>query len=184
MVRIERVGNGTHRGRDSNGRDPVVNDLSAQPVDDPWREHVERFTVNSSVSIPFETSHGRMVLVVYARHVDSFDEKTVSGLEQICRDVEYCVAHLRSVSELAAALEGTLEALSYMTETRDPYTAGHQSHVGTLGALIATKLGLGAKDALLIRQSGDLHDVGKVIVPAEILTRPGRLTDLGLNRRT
>jgi HD-GYP domain-containing protein (c-di-GMP phosphodiesterase class II) len=65
-----------------------------------------------------------------------------------------------------------------MTEFRDPYTAGHQSRVGSLGAAIATHLGLDSTMIELIRESGGVHDVGKVAVPAEILTRPGRLSPL------
>ena len=80
--------------------------------------------------------------------------------------------------QLETALTGTITALGRMTETRDPYTAGHQIHVGALAEKIALQLGLDTKTAALIRQSGELHDVGKIAVPAEILTRPGRLTDL------
>jgi putative nucleotidyltransferase with HDIG domain len=65
-----------------------------------------------------------------------------------------------------------------MTETRDPYTAGHQNHVGALGEAIAKQLGLNSKLTTLIRQSGEVHDIGKIAVPAEILTRPGRLSSL------
>jgi HD-GYP domain-containing protein (c-di-GMP phosphodiesterase class II) len=69
-----------------------------------------------------------------------------------------------------------------MTENRDPYTAGHQIHVGALGsslaAAIATECGLDLKMIELIRQSGDVHDIGKIAVPSEILTKPGRLSPL------
>jgi HD-GYP domain-containing protein (c-di-GMP phosphodiesterase class II) len=86
------------------------------------------------------------------------------------------------MSQLAAALDGTLAALGQMTENRDPYTAGHQIHVGALGsslaAAIATECGLDLKMIELIRQSGDVHDIGKVAVPSEILTKPGRLSPL------
>jgi HD-GYP domain-containing protein (c-di-GMP phosphodiesterase class II) len=82
------------------------------------------------------------------------------------------------MKRLAIALDGTLAALGQMTETRDPYTAGHQINVGTLGAAIAVQMGLDAKVIELTRQSGDVHDIGKIVVPSEILTRPGRLSPL------
>jgi HD-GYP domain-containing protein (c-di-GMP phosphodiesterase class II) len=89
---------------------------------------------------------------------------------------------VNSIKKLEAALDGTLAALGQMTETRDPYTAGHQLHVGSLGAslgaAIATQYGLDIEMIELIRQSGDVHDIGKIAVPSEILTKPGRLSPL------
>jgi HD-GYP domain-containing protein (c-di-GMP phosphodiesterase class II) len=114
----------------------------------------------------------KAVLTVYDRHVFAFDEPTVRGLEQIVRETEFGVAHLSSMKRLAAALDETLAALGQMTETRDPYTAGHQTGVGTLGAAIAMQLGLDATMIELIRHAGDVHDTGKIAIPSEILTRP------------
>jgi HD-GYP domain-containing protein (c-di-GMP phosphodiesterase class II) len=94
------------------------------------------------------------------------------------RETEFGQDHLSAIKRLATALDGTLGALGQMTETRDPYTAGHQTGVGTLGAAIAMQLGLDAKIIELIRQSGDVHDIGKIAIPSEILTRPGRLSPL------
>jgi HD-GYP domain-containing protein (c-di-GMP phosphodiesterase class II) len=160
------------------GTTQIANDLSKQPAYDPWRERVEQFGLASSISIPFRLSHHSAVLVVYGRHVDSFGDMTARGLEEICREAEFCLDHLRAVAQLARALDGTIQALSFMTETRDPYTAGHQSQVGSLSLLIGRRLGLDAMSCELVRQSGELHDIGKIIVPAEILTFPGRLTEL------
>lgn len=118
------------------------------------------------------------MLVVYRRHISAFDDSAVRGLEEIVRESEFGVAHMRSVAKLKQALEATLSSLGQMTETRDPYTAGHQTRVGSLGAAIATHLGLDANMIELIRQSGDVHDIGKIAIPSEILTRPGRLSTL------
>jgi HD-GYP domain-containing protein (c-di-GMP phosphodiesterase class II) len=65
-----------------------------------------------------------------------------------------------------------------MTEARDPYTEGDQRRVGALAVAIARELGLSAKEIDLIRQSSNVHDVGKISVPAENLTRPGKLSRL------
>jgi HD-GYP domain-containing protein (c-di-GMP phosphodiesterase class II) len=122
------------------------------------------------------------VLAIYDRHIFTFDEVTVQGLEAIARATEFGVAHGHSMSRLAIALDGTLAALGQMTETRDPYTAGHQLHVGSLGmtlaAAIATEYGLDATMIELIRQSGEVHDIGKIAIPSEILSKPGRLSPL------
>lgn len=85
----------------------------------------------------------------------------------------------RSIKEMSAALDGTISALGQFTELREPNSAGHQIHVGnlasSLGASIAARYGLDDEMIDHIRQAGELHDIGKVAVPAEILTRRGPL---------
>ena len=66
-------------------------------------------------------------------------------------------------------------ALGATTEKRDPYTAGHQRHVATIAAAIATEIGCDDKAVEEIEIAASIHDIGKVAIPAEILTRPGRL---------
>jgi HD-GYP domain-containing protein (c-di-GMP phosphodiesterase class II) len=63
-----------------------------------------------------------------------------------------------------------------MSEIRDPYTAGHQCRVGALSAAVAVDLGLSDHVVSGIRVAGELHDVGKIAVPSEILSRPVKLT--------
>jgi putative nucleotidyltransferase with HDIG domain len=72
---------------------------------------------------------------------------------------------------------GTIEALGTVTETRDPYTAGHQRRVTQLACAVARELGLPADRVAGLRVMGLLHDLGKISVPAEILSKPGKLSD-------
>lgn len=84
----------------------------------------------------------------------------------------------RSMAELRATFRQTVRALASMAEKRDPYTAGHQQRVARLAWAIGKGLGL-SDDALEgIEMAGTLHDVGKVYVPAEILSKPARLSHL------
>jgi putative nucleotidyltransferase with HDIG domain len=69
-------------------------------------------------------------------------------------------------------------ALRATTELRDPYTAGHQRRVAELAGAIAAGLGWDEARIEMVTTAGLLHDVGKIIVPAEILSRPGRLSEL------
>jgi putative nucleotidyltransferase with HDIG domain len=66
-------------------------------------------------------------------------------------------------------------------ERRDPYTAGHQRRVAALAAGIAHEMGFNAEQVEQIRISGFVHDLGKISVPAEILSKPGRLSELEMN---
>ncbi len=86
-----------------------------------------------------------------------------------------------SFERLRRALEETVNALSSAVEMRDPYTAGHQHRVTNLACAIAKEMGLSKEQIEGIRMAGIIHDVGKIRVPAEILSWPGRLNDIDFN---
>jgi putative two-component system response regulator len=73
------------------------------------------------------------------------------------------------------SLEGLLKALVRLTEVKDPYTAGHQTRVAQLAAAIAWKLGLSPETVEEISITAQVHDLGKIYVPAEFLNKPGVL---------
>ncbi len=79
------------------------------------------------------------------------------------------------VQQLESAMQGTLLAVSNMVEQRDPYTAGHQKRVGMIAAEIAREMGLNEEKCMELQMIGLVHDIGKISVPAEILSKPGRL---------
>jgi len=74
-------------------------------------------------------------------------------------------------------LEGTIEAMARVVETRDPYTAGHQRRAAQLGCAIAERMEIPEEEVAGIQMAGFIHDLGKLRVPADILTNPGRLSD-------
>jgi putative nucleotidyltransferase with HDIG domain len=78
---------------------------------------------------------------------------------------------------LEQALDATVQALSAAVESRDPYTLGHQRRVAELARAIAVELGVDADRLRGLCVAAEVHDVGKIHVPIEILSRPGRLTD-------
>lgn len=86
-----------------------------------------------------------------------------------------------SYSKLHNALEGTINALASTLEKRDPYTAGHQQRVSNLACAIASEMGLSKDRINGIRLVGFIHDLGKIYVPAEILNKPGKLTEMESN---
>ena len=79
-------------------------------------------------------------------------------------------------SEMMQALHQIVAALVAMNEARDPYTAGHEARVSHLAAEIASELGLSAHQCEGIRIAGLVHDIGKFSIPAEILTKPNRIS--------
>ncbi len=81
-----------------------------------------------------------------------------------------------SLARLERALEGTVRAMSLTIEMRDLYTAGHQRRVTALAAAIAEELHLPQEKIEGLRLAGIIHDIGKIAMPAELLTKPTRLT--------
>ena len=81
-----------------------------------------------------------------------------------------------TLSRLEKALEGTVRAMSLTIEMRDLYTAGHQRRVTSLAVAIAEELHLPQEKIEGLRLAGVIHDIGKIAMPAEILTKPTRLT--------
>lgn len=158
----------------------VINDMENHPSSKPLGEWAMQLGLGSVVAIPFALRGLQAALFIFDGDAFSFDETTVLELETIAREFEFGTSLLHTVEELAATLEGTFRVLAEMTATRDPYTAGHQTRVGLLGEAIARHLRLDAMMTRLVRQSGDLHDVGKIAIPSEILTRPGRLSAIEL----
>lgn len=77
---------------------------------------------------------------------------------------------------LQKSMSSTITLLSQVVEYRDPYTAGHQRRVGNCSAQIAQSMGLSTEVVESVRIMGYIHDIGKIVVPSEILSKPGRLS--------
>jgi HD-GYP domain-containing protein (c-di-GMP phosphodiesterase class II) len=80
------------------------------------------------------------------------------------------------LKRLDHAWRQTITALSSTSETKDPYTAGHQRRVAELAVAIGTELGFGEDEVISLSLAGAVHDIGKIVVPGEILSKPSRLT--------
>ena len=83
-----------------------------------------------------------------------------------------------TVKKLRKAMGGIIQAMALTVETRDPYTAGHQHRVSDLARAIAQEMGLPEDQVDGLRMAGIVHDLGKIGVPAEILSKPTQLSDL------
>ena len=86
-----------------------------------------------------------------------------------------------TLHEVRHILEGVIHTISSMVEIRDPYTSGHQIRVANLAGAIARRLGLPDNQVIGIRMAGAIHDLGKIAVPSEILTKPSRLSEMEFN---
>jgi putative two-component system response regulator len=95
------------------------------------------------------------------------------------RERELAQEQLRtSYENLRQAMRDTVRAMAATVETRDPYTAGHQRRVAELSTAIATRMRLPAHDIEGIFLAATVHDIGKIAVPAEILVKPTKLSNV------
>jgi PAS domain S-box-containing protein/putative nucleotidyltransferase with HDIG domain len=113
-------------------------------------------------------------------------DKSIIGYQGIIHDISELVSSRqtleKTLKKLRKTLGGTIQAIALTVETRDPYTAGHQRGVSDLARAIATEMGVSGSKIQGIRFAGVIHDIGKICVPGEILSKPGEISknELGL----
>lgn len=178
----------------------LVEDILEDPLAAPWLDAYEEHGIRSMISIPIITENGsNYVLQLDSAAPQSFAEDDTETYRLVSQILSFAVDNLdledqfaKSEAErhliggrLEKALFGTVTALAKAVETRDPYTAGHQARVADVALAIAARLGLPLHQREGIRIGAWMHDIGKIGIPTEILSKPGRLdeTELALIRR-
>ena len=162
-----------------------VEDL-ADPSSSPWRALALQLGYRSSVALPLKIDHGVIATFnIYAGEPGVFGEDEVGLLAELAADLAFGIVTVRarveqrkSADRLAKALEDTIQAIATTIEARDPYTAGHQQRVSQLASAIACEMGLDDAQVTGVQRGAAIHDIGKIYIPAEILNRPGRLSDI------
>ena len=143
---------------------------------------VDNGTLSSdSASVPAYSKDGRVIeLGLHAKRITWDDGLPATiVMAQDITDRKHAEDQIAGyVQQLEAAMQGTLRAVSNMVEMRDPYTAGHERRVGLIAAAIAGELGWDAARCKAMEMIGLVHDIGKIAVASEILTKPTRLTEL------
>lgn len=130
----------------------------------------------------YEKPDGRTADIEYQYDRVSSQPLSFSGGIFVFRDVTERAKNEAKIQNtlmmLRKAMGGIIQAMAVTVETRDPYTAGHQKRVTELARKIADYMNLkdDIKDGL--RMAGIIHDIGKISVPAEILSKPGKLSDI------
>jgi PAS domain S-box-containing protein len=107
---------------------------------------------------------------------------TFRGFRGISRDIterKYAEEERRLIAKkLGQTLSQTIDAIAAMVEARDPYTAGHQRRVALLACAIADKMGFSDDKIHGLNLAATIHDLGKIHIPAEILSKPGHLNKI------
>ena len=104
------------------------------------------------------------------------------GFRGIVRDItelrQMDKERLETLERLRKSLGATINAMAITVESRDPYTAGHQRRVADLAQAIALEMKMDKNRIEGLRLAGMIHDLGKISIPSEILTKPTKLTDI------
>jgi PAS domain S-box-containing protein len=126
---------------------------------------------------PDEEGAGYFRSLVFAVHGGG-DASLLGGLMfDVTREHEARQELERHAERLRRTVEGAVLAMGSVVERRDPYTAGHERRVAELTVATALRMGIDGRQLENLRLAALIHDVGKISVPAEILSKPGRLTE-------
>ena len=172
----------------------IVADTEVDPGFIVWQDLAKKYGIRSAIACPIADGAGHPfgVLVVYSAVPNAFGLEEAKLFESLAHELSFGLRAIERQQQLdeqiyekelvqerlAGALKATIEAMSRTMEWRDPYTAGHQKRVALISAAIAKKLGFNNEQIEALYMAAMVHDLGKVAVPAEILTKPSRLTDL------
>ena len=162
------------------GESLIVPDAPRDPRFNPEIDAYSGFQTRSILCVPLKIK-GRLVGVVEVlnkRTADGFNPHDLEMLTLLANHIAIALENAKNYQGIEMVLEQVVTTLSITTEIRDPYTAGHQRRVADLAANLARELGLSEDRVKCLRITGLLHDIGKIVVPAEILSKPGKLSDL------
>ena len=130
---------------------------------------------------PFD--HSRLIMSVASalirRKAEIANRNHKQRLEEAVTDRTRSLQHI--MQQQSKTLDGIIHALALTVETRDPYTSGHQKRVASLAGAIAREHGLSAKQLEGLHYASIIHDLGKISIPSEILSKPCRLSENEFN---
>jgi len=157
-----------------------IQDINAAREED-VKEAMEKVRVHKKIR--FEFSHRKADGSV--RDVEVFSSSIRAQGKDILHSIVHDITDRKQAEEkiqqtlesLKHAVGTTIQVMVSAVEMRDPYTAGHQIRVANLSCAIAEEMGLARDKIEGIRMSGSIHDIGKLSVPAELLSKPTRLTE-------
>ncbi len=152
----------------------------------PWQDESLKRGYRSIIALPLRHNIEKLgVLTIYSSDPQAFHAEEVKLITELADDLSYGISALRtheaqgkSVARLQASMESTISAVASMVEMRDPYTTGHQQRVAELAEAIGRAMGLPEQTVYGLHLAGIVHDLGKIHIPAEILSKPGKLTKI------
>lgn len=176
------------------GQSCIIEDTQTDDNFLAWRKLSENFGIRSAMGAPIPDGgdHPFGVLLVYSKIPSAFAPTDAILFESLAKEIGFGLRAIERQHQLddqihekeliqerlATSLRATIEAMSRTMEWRDPYTAGHQKRVAEISMAIARKLQWHEERVQALYMAAMVHDIGKMSVPSEILTKPSRLTSI------
>jgi len=162
------------------GQAVIVPHAEADPRFNPNLDAKSGFHTRSLVSVPLKHQDRLLgvIQVLNKRPPLQFDQEDLELLTLMAQPIAVALANAQAYTQLALVSHQVIKTLSTTVELRDPYTAGHQRRVAQIAVAIAQELGLSQERQESLRIACTLHDIGKIVVPAEILSKPGQINPL------
>ena len=169
----------------------VNQNTATNPLMEPWRAAALERGYAACIALPLRLASGSLgALTLYAAEPAAFDAEEIKLLQELADDITFGIVTLRTRAErdriaeqhqhheerLRSSLEESIQAIAATVEMRDPYTAGHQNRVAELCVSIARELGLAEERIQGLELAAGIHDLGKIHIPAELLSKPGKLS--------
>ena len=182
------------------GQAVITNDFLSSNNTAPWHVAAELAGVKGSGVFPIQLD-GKIIgtLNIYTGELGYFTESLLPTLLDMSNDVSFALENFANeevrlrqseekkrdeekiqqyITQLQDAFMNTVEVAMNLSEMRDPYTSGHERRVAEIAVAISAELGFDANRQQGMRVAGYLHDIGKITIPAEILSKPGKLSDI------
>ncbi len=167
------------------GKAWLISDTETDPNFEPWRMRARKHGIRSVIAVPIRKD-GVVIgaLGIYSSSANAFTVLEEHIFSNLAAELGFGLGAfekqewLRAQEEkLRNALTNIIEVMSKTMDLRDPYTAGHQKNVAIIARAIASLLGWSSDKLYGLELAAMVHDIGKIAVPSEILTKPSRLSE-------
>lgn len=157
---------------------PILHNVEPERLINVVSTNGDEVTANSLACLPVKIRGAAFGLLAVAdKGQGGFTEDDLFLLQFMINKAGLSVENIALYESVLDNLYATLQSLVTAIEAKDSYTQQHSSRVTALAAMIATQMGLSEAELTSLRFAGSLHDIGKIGVPDNILTKPGRLTE-------
>lgn len=175
------------------GQNVVCNCIGTNPNFQPWVEAATQRGYKASITLPLIYKNIVFgALNIYSKEVGIFTSEEEQHLGNMANDFAYAISSMRirqnlqkvnqdlenSLVKMSRLLLQAVSSLGTALDARDPYTSGHQKGVARLAVAIASEMGCTQDQIESIAMASNLHDIGKISIPSEILSKPGKLPGL------
>ncbi|MGA3049614.1 MAG: HD domain-containing phosphohydrolase [Terracidiphilus sp.] len=169
----------------------ILEDTEKSPSFAVWRERAREFGIRSAVCTPLHIESGwKGALIVYSARPRAFETAPVEVFERLTEQVAHGIKALehkqlldeerrnleKTQKHLTEALTASISAMVTAMEMRDPYTAGHETRTADIAYAIGKEMGWPEGRLQGLRMAAMVHDIGKISISPDILTKPSRLT--------